>query len=298
MEIDFVKEDVGFIRDAVNIGVIKRNSEVILVDSGLDKDTARNIRKTIEDEGLRITTIINTHSHADHFGGNDYLVRNLGAKVYAPEIESGIIQYPILEPVYLFNGANPINDLRNKFVLAKPSPVNEVIHPGKMKIDSVEMEVIHLPGHSFNQMGILFQDVLFCADSLFSERVIKKYRIPVLHDVGSHLKTLNKLENMSHSLYVPSHTKPTDDLSELISVNRGVVEQIIDDIKDLLVHTLSTEEVTESLCTRYDLELPSVQQYCLIQMTLMAYLGYLKEKKEIVVEVKGNRLKWKICSKC
>ncbi|MBD3206776.1 MBL fold metallo-hydrolase [Candidatus Bathyarchaeota archaeon] len=294
MEIEYVKEDIGFIQDAVNIGVIKNGSEAILVDSGLDKDTARDIRKTVEEEGLSIAAIINTHSHADHFGGNDYFVRNLGAKIYAPEIESGIIQYPILEPVYLFNGANPINNLRNKFVLAKPSPVDYVIHPGKLEINGIKIDIIPLPGHSFNQMGVLFQDVLFCADSLFSERVINKYRIPVLHDTGSQLKTLNKLEHMTHSFYVPSHTKPTNDLSRLISVNRGVVEQIIDDIRVLLVDPLSTEEVNMALCNRYDLELPSVQQFYLIQMTLMAYLGYLKEKREIGVEVKGNRLRWNL----
>jgi len=168
LELEFVKDNVGFIRDAVNIGIIRDNEDVILVDSGLDKNTARDIRKTVEKSGLNIKAIINTHSHADHFGGNDYLVRNLDVKVYAPKIEAAILQNPILEPIYLFNGAKPINNLRNKFVLAKPSPVHHIVEPGKTVIHELELEVISLPGHSFNQIGILYEGVFFCADSIFS----------------------------------------------------------------------------------------------------------------------------------
>jgi glyoxylase-like metal-dependent hydrolase (beta-lactamase superfamily II) len=294
LELEFVKDNVGFIRDAVNIGVIRNNQEVILVDSGLDKNTARDIRKTVEKSGLNIKVIINTHSHADHFGGNDYLARNLDVKVYAPEIEEAIIRNPILEPIYLFNGANPISNLRNKFVLAKPSPVHQVIRSGKLIANKVELEVISLPGHSFNQMGILYEGVLFCADSIFSEYVIEKYKIPVLHDVGSQIKTLNMLKNNHYDFFIPSHTIPTDDISQLIQTNRRIIDRTIEDIKDFLEEPHSTEKVIINLCNNYELELNNIQQYYLIRMTVMAYLGYLKEMKKIEIIFENNELEWKL----
>lgn len=293
MELEFIKDDVGYIRDAVNIGVIKKGQDVILVDTGLDKGTARGIRMAVEGRGLTIKAVINTHSHADHFGGNDYLVRNLNVKVYASEIESGIIQNPILEPVYLFNGAFPIDELRNKFVLADPSPVHHIIHPGSIMVHDVELDIVALPGHSFNQVGVLYEDVFFCADSIFDERVIQKYKIPVVQDVRSQIKTLNYLKNTSYGLYVPSHTSPIKDVSKLVENNSNLVDKITKDLLKLLNEPLSTDEVLSKICNSYKLSLTRVQQYYLIRMTLMAYLGYLKEKNRLHVSVEKNELKWR-----
>ncbi len=294
MELVEVTDNVAYIPGAVNIGVLRNGERCAVVDTGLDKDSGRSIRKALEAEGLKLEVIINTHSHADHFGGNDYLARNLKAEVYAPSIESGIIQNPILEPIYLFHGATPIRNLRNKFVLAKPSPVDHIIKPGKLGIIGLEMEIIPLPGHCFNQVGVLMDDVLFCADTVFSERVIDKYRIPVVQDVGSHLETLTKLKGMEHDLFIPAHTKPVEDIKGLVAKNVATTQGIIDDIKAVLDEPKTTERVMSELCSSYGLDLTVVQQYYLIHMTIMAYLGYLYDEKQIEIEMEGNLLRWKL----
>ncbi|MBT7345928.1 MBL fold metallo-hydrolase, partial [Candidatus Bathyarchaeota archaeon] len=254
----------------------------------------RSIRKVLEAEGLKLEAIINTHSHADHFGGNDYLARNLNAEVHVPAIESGIIQNPILEPIYLFHGATPIRNLRNKFVLAKPSPVDHIIGPGKLEVIGLDLEIIPLPGHCFNQIGVLVDNVLFCADTVFSERVINKYKIPVVQDVGRHLDTLEKLRVMEHNLFVPAHTKPVEDIKELVTKNISTTHGILDDIKRILEEPKTTERLMSKLCTDYELDLTIVQQYYLIHMTIMAYLGYMYDEKQIDIEMEENLLRWKI----
>jgi len=292
MELKRITEDVAYIPGAVNVGVIMNEGKATLVDTGLDRDSGRNIKRLLEAEGIQVTAIINTHSHADHFGGNDYLVRNTGAEVYAPSIEAGIIQNPLLEPIYLFHGAAPIRNLRNKFVLAKPSPVHHVLEQGRTTIEHRELEIVPLPGHSFNQVGVLVDDVLFCADAVFSRRVIEKYRIPVVQDVGSQLETLKALRDTSHTLYVPSHMEPTGDITALVDVNLGVVESISSDILGLLVEPETVSEIQSELCTGYSLDLDVVQQYYLIHTTLMAYLGHLYEEKAVEIRLEGNSLRW------
>ena len=294
MELVAVTDNVAYIPGAVNIGVLRNGERCSVIDTGLDRDSGRNIRKALEAEGLRLEAIINTHSHADHFGGNDYLTRNLKAQVYAPSIESGIIQNPILEPIYLFHGATPIRNLRNKFVLAKPSPVDHIIEPGKREIIDLEVEIIPLPGHCFNQVGVLVDEVLFCADTVFSERVIDKYRIPVVQDVGNHLETLDRLKGIECSRFIPAHTKPVDDIRGLVAKNVATTLGIIEDIKALLDEPKTTERVMSELCTGYGLDLIVVQQYYLIHMTIMAYLGYLYDEKQIDIEMEGNLLRWKL----
>ncbi|MBN2336558.1 MBL fold metallo-hydrolase [Candidatus Bathyarchaeota archaeon] len=292
MELKRITGDVAYIPGAVNIGVIVNEGKATLVDTGLDRDSGRNIRKVLEAEEIQITAIINTHSHADHFGGNDYLVRNTGAEVYAPTVEAGIIQNPLLEPIYLFHGAAPIRNLRNKFVLAKPSPVHHILEHGKATVDGRELEIVPLPGHSFNQIGVLVEDVLFCADAVFSERVIEKYRIPVVQDVGSHRETLKTLRETSHRMYVPCHTKPTEDITALADRNLGVVESISADILGLLNEPKTVSEIQSELCTGYGLDLDVVQQYYLIHTTLMAYLGFLYEEGRASIRLEGNTLRW------
>ena len=294
MEYVQVTENVGYIPGAVNIGVIRHGKDALLIDSGLDKDSGRKIIRLLEEHGLTLKAIINTHSHADHFGGNAYLTRNTEAEVYAPKIESGIIQNPLLEPIYLFHGAYPIRNLHNKFVLAKPSPVDHIIEPGKLSIIGLELEIIPLPGHSFNQMGVKMDDVLFCADTVFSERVIDKYRIPVVQDVGNHLKTLEALREMECSLFVPAHTKPTEDIKQLVEKNLDTTMSIVSDIKELLKEPKTTEQVQSELGKQYGLNLGVVQQYYLIHMTVMAYLGYLYDSKEVEIKMEDNLLYWSV----
>jgi len=289
-----VSYNVGYILGGVNIGVIRNEREAILIDTGLDKDSGRKILRLLEELGLTLEAIINTHSHADHFGGNAYLVRNTEAKVYASRIESGIIQNPLLEPIYLFHGANPIHNLRNKFVLADPSPVDYILETGKVSIIKQELEIIPLPGHSFNQIGIAVDDALFCADTVFSERVIDKYRVPVVQDVGKHLETLKRLKKMNYRLFIPSHTKPVEDITKLVDKNLRTTEAILKDIKDLLVEPKTTEEIQSILGKQYRLNLNIIQQYYLIHMTLMAYLGYLYESQQTDIIIKENLLHWNI----
>jgi len=293
MEIEFVTENVGYIPGPVNVGVVRRGGKAVVIDTGLDRDSGRSIKRVLEEQGLEPAAIINTHSHADHFGGNDYLARNTGATVYAPSVESGIIQNPILEPVYLFHGAAPIKNLRNKFVLAKPSPVHHILEHGSVTIEGMEVEVVPLQGHSLNQVGVLVEDVLFCADTVFSGRVIDKYRVPVVQDVGSHLATLERLGETCHGLYVPSHTKPVDDIKPLVDRNLETVRTIIADLLALLGEDKTAEELQSMLCTMYGLDLDVVQQYYLIHTTVMAYLSHLHESDMVEIALQGNSLSWK-----
>ncbi len=293
---DFVEVtgNVGYVLGGVNIGVLHNDDEAVLIDTGLDKDSGRKLLRVLEEKGYTLKAIINTHSHADHNGGNAYLTRNTEAKVYAPSIESGIIENPLLEPIYLFHGAYPIRNLHNKFVLAKPSRVDHILEPGKLDIIGLEPEIVALPGHSFNQIGVMLDDVFFCADTVFSNRVIDKYRIPVVQDIARHLETLDKLYAMECNLFVPAHTKPTEDIKPLVEKNRATTQSIIADIKKLLTEPRTTEEVQALLGAEYGLDLSVVQQYYLIQMTLMAYLGYLYDSKQVEILLEDNLLRWSL----
>jgi glyoxylase-like metal-dependent hydrolase (beta-lactamase superfamily II) len=97
-----ITERTFYIAGANNLGIVATgDGGAIAIDTGLDKDTGRLIRKALDEARLTLRAILNTHHHADHIGGNDYLVRNLpGVEVYAPRLEAALIENPILEPIY------------------------------------------------------------------------------------------------------------------------------------------------------------------------------------------------------
>lgn len=108
-----------------NIGVVERDGEAWLIDSGNDKEHGRKIRKALDERGWSLQGIVNTHSNADHIGGNDYLQRQTGCEIWASPVESAFIEYPRLEPAFLWGGY-PVKELFSKFFEAKPS---KVTHP-------------------------------------------------------------------------------------------------------------------------------------------------------------------------
>lgn len=295
MEMKKISERVYYIQNHVNIGVVKDGERsVILIDSGLDDDAGKKILRLLEENGLTLKAIINTHSHADHCGGNRYIKEKTGAKIYAPEVESAIIQFPLLEPLYLFSGASPLKDLQNKFLMAQPSDVDYVIKRDerRLKFDEIELGIIPLPGHSPNQIGVEADEVLFCADSLFSEDVLKRHKIPFYVDIDKARETFKFLRESKYKFYVPSHAEPRESLIELVNANLEAINGVERYILEEFNGKRTTEQILKDICVHYQINIQGTQQYYLMNTIVMAYLSSLYNRGKLKVEVRENSLFW------
>ena len=108
-----------YIQSPAKIGLVRLNdTDVCLIDSGNDKEAGRKVRQILDANGWHLTTIYNTHSNADHIGGNQYLQNQTGCKIYAPGIECDFTRHPVLEPSFLYGGYPP-KELQHKFLMAK-----------------------------------------------------------------------------------------------------------------------------------------------------------------------------------
>lgn len=295
MELKQITENVYYIPNPAIIGVVSNGKNAILIDSGLDDDTGRKILRTLENNGLFPKAIINTHSHADHCGGNAYIKEKTRALVFAPEIEAAIIQYPYLEPLYLFSGASPLKDLKNKFLMARPCQVDRVIASNEktVNIEGVEIGIVPLPGHSPNQIGIEIENILFCADSVFSQEVLSKHRIPFYMDIGKQRETLSFLKNSSYGFYVPSHAEPSKSIAEIVNANINVIDEVEQFIINNFHGEKTTEQILKGLWDHYKIEIKGIQQYCLMRTTALAYLSSLYKQEKLQVNIKENTLYWK-----
>jgi len=294
MELKQITDTVYYISNPTNVGVIKDGKTVILIDSGIDDDVGRRILRILDSEGMYPKAIINTHSHADHCSANAYIKEKTGAIIYASEIEAEIIQHPYLEPFLLFSGANPIEDLRNKFLMAKPSPVDHIIKNDEKKLifDEIELDIIPLPGHSPNQIGIKIDGILFCADSVFSKDVLNRHKIPYCADMDKQRETLNLLRDSNYKFYVPSHAEPTNSIADVVNANLETANSIERYILEALSNRKTTEQVLKAVCDRYSLEVKTAQQYYLINTGIMAHLSSLHKRGVLKLDIRENALCW------
>lgn len=125
------------------------------IDIGNDKDAGKKVRKILDENNWRLAGILNTHSNADHIGGNQYLQQQTGCKIFACGIEKAFTKYPILEPSFLYGGY-PNKDLCHKFLLAKPSEVTDISDGAFPK----EIKTIALKGNFFDMVGFRTPDTL------------------------------------------------------------------------------------------------------------------------------------------
>ena len=193
-----------------NLGVIATgDGGAIAVDTGLDKDTARALRRALDEAGLRLRAIVTTHHHADHVGGNEFLLRNLpGVEVWAPPLEAALIAHPILEPIYLSLGARPSAALHTKWLLSKGSPVHHLLDGPTAEVAGVRLDVVPLPGHSIAQVGVAVDGVCFVADGLFGPAVLEKHGIPYAHDVGAQLASFAAIARRGDAFFPAGARRP------------------------------------------------------------------------------------------
>lgn len=280
-----------YIQCPAKIGLVKLSeTEVCLIDSGNDKDAGKKVRKILDANGWTLRMILNTHSHADHVGGNKYLQDQTGCAVYAPGIEADFTNHPLLEPSFLYGGCPP-KELRHKFLMAQEShalPLTEDVLPEGF-------EIIPLPGHSFDMVGFRAPDgVVYLADCLSGKETLDKYQVAFLYDVSAYLRTLETVKAMEASIFIPSHAEATDCIAPLAQYNIDKVLAIGEKICRLCQTPLCFEELLQRIFTEYALTM-TVEQYALVGSTLHSYLTWLKESNRLTLRVEDNRLLWQAC---
>ena len=277
-----------YLESPAKIGLVKQNGQdVCLIDSGSDKEAGRKVRQVLDANGWRLTAIYNTHSNADHIGGNKYLQGQTGCKIYAPGIDCAFTRHPILEPSFLYGGY-PCKELRHKFLMAQESDAQELTKDALPE----GFEIIPLPGHFFDMVGFRTgDDVVYLADCLSSRETLEKYQIGFIYDVAAYLKTLEMVKSLRASMFVPSHAAASEDIAELTQYNIDKVLEIAEKITGICREPLCFETILQKLFADYALSM-NFEQYVLVGSTVRSYLAWLKDTGRINACFENNRLLW------
>ena len=139
----FKQIPVGPMQNFVYLIGDENTKEAAVIDAGWDID---EIIKNADDENLRITKIILTHSHFDHVQKVQELIDKTKADVYFHELESDSIK----------------RHIKNNLVKIIKLKGNDEIKVGNIKI-----KIINTPGHTPGAICLLFDNKLITGDTLF-----------------------------------------------------------------------------------------------------------------------------------
>ena len=152
----------------------ENTKEVIVVDPVLEH--VNEYISLIKNEGLKLTHVLDTHTHADHISGAGAFVDQMGA-------------------VYVMHQNSPVR------CVAFHVPDGFDCH-----LSEIPVRVMHTPGHTKDSMCLIFPDRILTGDTLFlDDGGAGRTDLPG-GDPGEHWESLQKIIKLpDHLIVYPAH---------------------------------------------------------------------------------------------
>ena len=132
--------------------------EAVVIDPGGDVQT---IASALAEQEIRVGAIVATHAHFDHLVAAAELRELTGAPFYLHDADHPLLDW-YQESGRLFLGID----------LPPPPEVDNAAGEGdRLRAGSVELEVVHTPGHSPGSISLFGDGVVFSGDTLFARGV-------------------------------------------------------------------------------------------------------------------------------
>ncbi len=273
------------------MGLVRCDNGFVAVDTGIDKQAAKQLQRAADEMGLPITAIINTHAHADHFGGNAQLLKQARLPVFAPIGEAAVMRRPQLEPEYLWQGAQPLPQMLNKFLQAPSTPVDTEFAPGdELVIGGQVFRTFSLPGHSANQCGVLVDGVLFAADAYFDADVVDKHGVPYMVNYTQTLDSAHAVSGIAGVWFVPGHGEPVGDPSPHIFALCQRHEEAYGVVVERVQSEATLEDMVAEVCSKFGLNPGNPGAYVLLRTPVAAYLTAAVEAGRVLPVVRAGRM--------
>jgi len=143
--------------------VFDQTGEGVIIDPGCyETEEKTTLAKFIEDEGIKIKYLLNTHCHIDHVLGNDFVKEKYKVPfLIHPKEEPVLKSVKAYAPSYGFD----------QYHEALP---DQFINEGdKVLFGNIVFQVVFLPGHAPGHIGFYDSDSksLFSGDVLFQQSI-------------------------------------------------------------------------------------------------------------------------------
>jgi glyoxylase-like metal-dependent hydrolase (beta-lactamase superfamily II) len=129
--------------------------EALVIDPGGEGE---RILDLLAQHDFRLTTVIDTHGHFDHIGGNRVLVERSGAELLLHAADLPLLRGAAQHAAAF--GCQPVEP--------SPEPTRLLNDGDQVEVGRILLKVMHVPGHSPGSVCLLFDQWLFVGDVLFA----------------------------------------------------------------------------------------------------------------------------------
>ncbi len=147
----------------------EQTKQCVIIDSVLDYEaesgrtntqSADKLISFIKKEGLTVEWILETHIHADHLTAAQYLKKQLGGQIGIGERITEVLAFWV--PVFNTHQDTPLDG----------SQFDHLFYDGEQfPLGSLNLRVIHTPGHTPSCVSYLIDDAIFVGDLMFMPSV-------------------------------------------------------------------------------------------------------------------------------
>ncbi|TWT04298.1 MBL fold metallo-hydrolase [Planococcus sp. CPCC 101016] len=300
--VEAIRIDLPFRLNHVNCFMAENEQGWTVIDTGLNNNETRAFweRKL---KTKKVTDILVTHYHPDHFGYAGGLQEKTDAKVWITETDAkaGMAAWadPFLESIpgnYRASGipeaqaSQMVKNTAEFKSLVSPLPkVEQYLSEGDfIQIGRFEYRVISTPGHSDGMICFYNEErkTLFSADHILPKITpnISYWFHGNPDPLGLYLNSLKNVRKLDIEFVIPSHGNPffgaTQRIDELLAHHDERLEETL----QAVTKPLSIFETCESLFSR-----PlTVHEMRFAVGETLAHLEYLRHKKECTREMENG----------
>lgn len=297
--VELVRIDLPFRLNHVNCFMAEYENEWTVIDAGLNNKSTRDLwKEKLKDK--KVTDILVTHYHPDHFGYVGGLQEKTGAKVWMTETdaragmsawESSVIDQipanyrasgiPEEQAAQMFKNTEEFKPL----VSPLPKIGQYLTEEDKVQMGNFEYQVLYTPGHSdglicfYNEE----QSTLFATDHILPKITpnISYWFHGDADPLAAYIESLQKIRKLDVEFVIPSHGKPFYGANQRIDELLAHHEERLDETLKTIKEPLTVYEVRTKLFQR---PLTVHEMRFAIGETL-SHLEYLRNKKEVSREL-------------
>lgn len=301
-DITLLTDKIGIFNSYAKSAFIIDETDIYLIDTGTGEQDGKDILKILKSlyPEKKIKAILNTHSHADHCGGNYIIQKETQAEIWTPEKESHIMAFTNLSAATCWGG-NPFEELKNPvFTTENNTTATKIINGKIINLNSINISCIPLPGHFLDQTGFLVFDkdkntkAFFLGDGFFGSSMLKRFWIPFMYNPVEFRNSINRIENTNADYYIPAHGEiyTKENINAIAEINIMVTLEL----ESLIINLLKKEPMTQERLLKKAADYAEIKlkmnQYILIGSTIRSYLSSLYDRKLIRFEIINNEMIW------
>lgn len=145
---------VGPFQENTYLLIDEATSHAVLIDPG---DEGRRLVTAIRDAGATLEAIWLTHAHVDHVGGIAAVKRVWDVPIHLHPADRPLYDRAALQAAFYGLPFEP-----------PPAPDRELADGGRLRVGSLEFEVMHTPGHAPGLVVIHGHGIAFVGDLVFA----------------------------------------------------------------------------------------------------------------------------------